>query len=54
MWIKISERPDLDVFTEQDTLIDGYSICTCFSDNPGKRNIRLVTARDFGPMKHGS
>jgi len=41
VWIDISERPDLQVLTEQDTLTDGYSLCTFFYANPGKRNMRL-------------
>lgn len=41
IWIDISERPDLQVLAEQDTLADGYSLCTYFYANPGKRNMRL-------------
>ncbi len=41
IWIDISERPDLAVLAEQETLADGYSICTFFYVNPGKRNMRL-------------
>jgi hypothetical protein len=41
IWIDISERPDLQVLAEQDTLTDGYSICTYFYANPGKRTMRL-------------
>src|SRR5437870_2396309 len=41
VWIDISERPDLQVLAEQDTLADGYSLCTFFYANPGKRNMRL-------------
>ncbi len=41
IWIDISERPDLQVLAEKDTLTDGFSICTWFYANPGKRNIRM-------------
>ncbi len=41
VWIDISERPDLRVLAEQDTLADGYSLCTFFYANPGKRTMRL-------------
>ena|SRR5260370_29942653 len=41
IWIDISERPDLQVLTEKDTLTDGFSICTWFYANPGKRNMRM-------------
>src|SRR5712692_6563763 len=41
IWIDISERPDLQVLTEQDTLTDGFSLCTYFYENPGKRNMRM-------------
>jgi len=41
IWIDISERPDLQVLAEQDTLADGYSLCTYFYANPGKHNMRL-------------
>ena len=41
IWIDISERPDLQVLAEKDGLADGYSICTYFYANPGKRNMRL-------------
>src|SRR5712692_5423485 len=41
IWIDISERPDLQMLAEQDTLADGYSICTYFYANTGKRNMRL-------------
>ncbi len=41
IWVDISERPDLQVLAEQGTLADGYSICTYFYANPGKRNMRI-------------
>ncbi len=41
IWIDISERPDLQVLTEKDTMTDGYSICTWFYADPGKRNMRM-------------
>ena len=41
IWIDISERPDLQVFAEKDTLADGFSIVTFFYANPGRRNMRL-------------
>jgi hypothetical protein len=41
IWIDISERPDLQVLAEKDTLADGFSIITFFYANPGKHNMRL-------------
>ncbi len=41
IWVDISERPDLQVLAEKDTLTDGYSICTWFYANPGKPNMRM-------------
>jgi len=40
-WIDISERPDLQVLARQEPLENGYSICTWFYANPGKRNMRM-------------
>ncbi len=41
IWIDISEQPDLQVLAEKEPLADGFSICTYFYANPGKRNMRL-------------
>lgn len=41
IWIDISERPDLQVLARQEPLENGYSICTWFYANPGKRNMRM-------------
>ncbi|SRR5258708_2492589 len=39
IWIDISERPDLQVLAEKDTLAGGFSIVTFFYANPGRRNM---------------
>jgi hypothetical protein len=41
IWIDISERPDLKVLAGQEPLEDGYSLCTWFYENLGKRNMRI-------------
>jgi hypothetical protein len=41
IWVDISDRPDLQVLTQQEPLEEGYSICTWFYDNPGRRNMRI-------------
>ncbi len=41
IWVDISERPDLQVLAEKDTLADVFSTCTWFDDSPGKQNMRM-------------
>ncbi len=41
IWVDISERPDLQILAEKDTLADGFSTCTWFYDSPGKQNMRM-------------
>ena len=41
IWVDISELPDLQVLSEQDTLADGFSTGTWFYDSPSKQNMRM-------------
>src|ERR1700730_16143539 len=41
VWVNISDRPDLQALSQQEPLEEGYSVCTWFYENPGRRTMRI-------------
>jgi hypothetical protein len=42
IWVDLSDRPDLMILAEHNTINeDGYSICSYFYTNPGRRNMQI-------------